>query len=111
LADVVCYATEPITAQYSWTFSTNTYASATLYVPEESIAAYQSSSYCWSQFENIKPLSQYTDIQAVTLSGESTAPAVIYDLNGARVYNRREHLAPGIYVVRQGDKSHKVLIK
>jgi hypothetical protein len=112
LTDVVCYATEPITTPYySWIFSNNTYASATLYVPEEAIAAYQSSYYCWSQFENIKPLSQYTDIQAVTLSGESTAPAVIYDLNGARVYKELEHLAPGIYVVHQGDKSHKVLIK
>jgi hypothetical protein len=59
LTDVVCYATEPITAQYSWTFSTNTYASATLYVPDESIAAYQSTSYCWSKFQNIKPLSEY----------------------------------------------------
>lgn len=111
LTSVVCYAVVPVETKYTDIFGVNTYTFATLYVPEESIDTYRNSSYCWGKFQNIKPLSQYSDIQAVTLSGETTAPSEIYDLNGARVYKDLENLAPGIYVVRQGDKSHKVLIK
>jgi hypothetical protein len=87
------------------------YKLPTLYVPEESIDAYKNSTYSWRYFMNIKPLSEYTDIPAVRLSGVSTTPDGIYDLNGARVRNDYESLAPGIYMMRQGDKSRKILVK
>jgi hypothetical protein len=106
---VVCYATEPIVTEDLDTFAN--YKLPTLYVPGESIDAYKNSTYSWRYFMNIKPLSEYTDIPAVRLSGVSTTPDGIYDLNGARVRNDYESLAPGIYMMRQGDKSRKILVK
>jgi hypothetical protein len=112
LTSVVCYATDPIAADVQNSpFYTQAYNRATLYVPEEAITAYRTTSYCWSNFQNIKPLSEYTSLQTVPLSGEASESAVIYDLKGVRVDGDTEHLAPGFYLVRQGDKSRKILVK
>jgi hypothetical protein len=110
ITEVICHATEP-TETFGTTFSDVTYTSATLFVPETSINAYRTSQYDWSKFQNILPISQYTDIQSARISTEMTVPTMIYDINGKRSIGNLQNLMPGIYVVRQGDKSRKMLVK
>jgi hypothetical protein len=40
-----------------------------------------------------------------------TVPTMIYDINGKRSIGNLQNLMPGIYMVRQGDKSRKMLVK
>lgn len=51
-------------------------------------------------------------INPVSISGDAAnAPVEIYDLNGHKVSNSNADLLPGIYVVRQGNKVSKVVVK
>jgi hypothetical protein len=112
LSEIICHATIPIKAEsYNFTFSDSTYTKATLYVPEESIDAYRATAYCWSKFLNIQPLSQYSDLEAVTISDRATTPEVFYDLTGKRYVGDAQSLTPGVYIVRQGVTSRKILVK
>jgi hypothetical protein len=77
LSEVICHAIVPINAEDTATFSTSTYTSAPLYVPEESIEAYRTSSYCWSKFQSIKPISNVNAPDSVKTLQEylNTLPA------------------------------------
>ena len=55
LKTLICYAVTPPTLRNSNTFSD--YSTPVLYVPEESLEAYQTTD-CWSRFTNIVPIKQ-----------------------------------------------------
>ena len=59
LKSVICNATTPPTSGYDYPFSYDNYEDAILYVPEESIPAYQEDFY-WGAFANIRASGDYT---------------------------------------------------
>jgi hypothetical protein len=109
------------------TFSEETYANGTLYVPESSIEAYAKAP-CWKDFKNIKALDDYntiTDIgvdcgttfridgNTLHLIGDSLVRVV--SINGSTIYNgngnRDINLDKGMYIVVIGDKVSKIVVK
>ncbi len=79
-------------------------ANATLQVPEESISAYKEA----AEWKTFKTITKITDaVNGVEF--DSNLPAEYYNLAGVRV--AADRLVPGIYVVRQGDKTFRILVK
>jgi hypothetical protein len=112
LRDVVCYANNPApTAEANTLFSDSTYTYGTLYVPENALDDYRNTPYAWSSFQNIQPLAMYSDITTTQLSEDTYSAATIYDLNGILQSSNMQRLTPGIYVVKQGNKCRKILVK
>lgn len=108
-------------------FMTETYSKATLYVPTEAIEDYKQAPY-WNRFLNIKSIDDYNGVSGiaadnttVTVSGreitvEGTDKLVgIHDISGKAVYSGAPTTvampAAGVYIVRVGDKSYKVMVK
>ena len=92
---------------------------ATLYVPEESLDAYQAADQ-WKAFGNFATLEDASDILTgiddIIADGDGDAYGFdpddeieYYNLNGIRVSG--ENLQPGIYILRQGNKTAKILVK
>ena len=92
---------------------------ATLYVPEESLDAYQAADQ-WKAFGNFATLEDAKDIVTgindIIADGDGDANGFnpnaeieYYNLNGIRVSG--ENLQPGIYILRQGSKTAKILVK
>jgi hypothetical protein len=105
LKNVVCYAEVPpaidrLLTKYN----------VTLYVPSTSVDAYKTSQYVWGKFRYIKPLDEYDAIDLAKASTYDT-PATIYTLDGVRVSGSVSSLKSGIYVIRQGGKVRKVMVK
>lgn len=48
---------------------------------------------------------------AVATIESADAPVVIYNVNGVKMGNNSDRLAPGIYIVRQGTSVKKIAIK
>ena len=91
---------------------------ATLYVPAEALDAYKAAAQ-WSAFGNFAtlqdaPAPEMSGVEDIIADGEadgfdSNAPVEYYNLNGIRVSG--ENLQPGIYILRQGTKTAKILVK
>lgn len=81
------------------------YQNATLKVPADAINAYKAAD-GWKIFTTIEalPSSGVEGIEA-----DVNAPVEYYNLQGQKV--AAESLVPGIYVIRQGNKASKVLVK
>lgn len=128
LTALYCQAkTPPTVADY--TFDNSHYTEVTLYVPDGTITAYQTAEY-WREFSKIEAV-DFTgindvigdsDITVSVVNGEicidgagASIPMVeVYAANGACVYRgsdtRIGNLARGIYVVRIGSKTIKVVL-
>lgn len=112
LKSVTCYVTEPISAERD-IFPVDAYDSATLYVPTESLSAY----------EKTKPWSYFYDIKSVEASGVETVPAIedvaidftlpydVFNLNGVKIADSTDNLPAGIYILRQGNAVKKIAVK
>lgn len=112
LKSVTCYVTEPISAERD-IFPVDAYNSATLYVPTESLSAY----------EKTKPWSYFYDIKSVEASGVEAVPAIedvaidftlpyeVFSLNGVKIADSTDNLPAGIYIVRQGNNVKKIAVK
>ena len=84
-------------------FSETTYSKAELTVPKGSLESYKSA-YLWKKFLNI---SESGTTQVETITDESSQPIIYYDLSGRRVVNPTS----GIYILRQGPRTTKILLK
>lgn len=87
---------------------------ATLYVPEGCRATYWSHP-VWSKFNKIEE-TDFSGINDIEADDVSNLPAEYYNLNGIKVAvgapgEQSSGLAPGIYIVRRGSKTEKVLIR
>lgn len=102
LQSVECAATVPPSlGSDAWTGS-NT-ANATLYVPSESVAAYEAADQ-WKDFGVCTSI--VTGIDEIEAAGGT---ATIYDLQGRRVQG--DNLPVGLYIIKQGNQTRKVLVK
>lgn len=77
--------------------------SAVLHLPEGADVQAYRDAHCWGDFFAVE--TAVTDIED---DFDSNAPAVYYTLQGVTV--NRDRLTPGIYIVRQGNKTSKILI-
>lgn len=88
------------------TFSDNTYENCELYVPEEAFETYANKDY-WSRFKNIKVYDYGNDVEEI----ETRSPEPeIFDLNGRRVDKNTIEHTKGVYIIRKGNKSRKIII-
>jgi len=88
------------------TMTNKQYMDVKVYVPEEAIEAYKNAD-SWKNFWNLAPLSS-SGID--NIEADSDAPTRIYTINGIEVTDK-ESLPSGIYIMRQGSKSRKFVVK
>lgn len=89
-------------------FDESTYETATLFVKEEAI----------DKIKNTTPWNKFSDIRAFDFSGINETQAEInlsekveiYDLSGRLVSGSTDSLEHGIYIIRRGQNSRKVVI-
>lgn len=81
-----------------------------LYVPTEAVEKCKTIQ-PWCQFEKILPISAGAE-DIVADEAEQDVPAEYFNLNGQRMnVDSHRQLAPGLYIVRQGDKTSKIVIQ
>ena len=82
----------------------------TLHVLPKYLSAYRTVSQ-WKDFTNIKgDLTEIGGIEVVRVDElDHTLPMNVYNMNGVKMGDRLEDLPAGIYIVRQGNKSAKVV--
>ena len=86
-------------------------SSSTLHVPA-GCAKYYSRADQWKEFGNI--IDDWSGVEDVIVDGDAegfdpSLPIEYYDLNGNRVVGAS--LTPAVYIVRQGAKTAKILVK
>lgn len=97
-------------------FDNSVYSTATLWVPQEAVALYGRIS-PWRNFYNIKPYDFTTGVEDVVFSpkegyeDDSKELMGIFTIDGVKVSETMENLAPGIYVIREGGATRKIMVK
>lgn len=90
-------------------FPNAVYNNATLYVEKGGLEkAYVTSP--WMYFVNINEV-DFSGIEYVLVDIDSSAPVQIYNLNGVKVADTMDNIPAGIYIIRQGNKSKKIIVK
>ena len=91
-------------------FEQTVYDNATLYVPVGSLTTFEKTT-PWSSFNNIKEKEFSSAMEEIPAAPSRTEREGIYKLNGVKVGNCSENLAPGIYIVRQGSDTKKIAVE
>lgn len=110
---IICRAVEPVTIEgshsYLWDYTTPIYG--TIYVPAQSVEAYQALE-CWRYFR-VEPMTpeMESDVKMITNEHGDFAETEVYNLMGNKVATSTGNLPAGIYIVRHGDKTTKVFIR
>ena len=108
LTSVYYNTMEPIVAYNI--FGPKTYSDATLYVPEAAVEVFKQTE-PWSNFRNIQGYDFPAGVEDVTAGADETQPCEYFTLSGVKAGISREDLDPGIYIMRQGNASKKVVVK
>ena len=117
LKEIICRAVLPPSANNN-SFDQTTYSTARLNVPEEAITAYKDHA-VWSLFE-IGEAPDKSDIEEVIIADEEQQDADarfdIYNLRGMLIKRDAtdddlKELRPDVYILRQGAKARKVMVK
>lgn len=90
-------------------FDDYTYSNGTLFVPAEAIEKCKVIS-PWKYFKNIKAF-DFSGVDQITSDIDFSSPLEVYTLNGVHIADSIDSLVPGLYIVRQGNKSKKIAIK
>lgn len=108
---VVCKSAEPAAATRDL-FQVGVYDNATLYVPKGSRAKYESA-VPWKYFYNITEdeFNGIEEVEAESGTIREEYGAEIFNLNGVKVADSADGLPAGIYIVRQGAKTEKIVVK
>lgn len=101
-------AKDPIEGNW-YTFDETVYAQATLYVPAEAVNKCRQID-PWRNFLRIDAY-EFDGIKDVETDIDNNQPCDVYTLGGMRVATSTEGLAPGIYILRQGDKAKKIAVQ
>lgn len=111
LTSMTCYSTEPYVDNDIFNLKVAgafcTFDNATLYIPKGTLEKYQTTE-PWKYFKNIKEI-DFAGIEDVAVSNNPDS-CEVYNLNGMKVGDNTENLAPGIYIVKSGGKTRKVII-
>lgn len=99
-ADMLCLAPSTV-------FTDAVYENATLYVSEKGKADVELAT-PWRLFKKVEV---YDPASVGSNIIDENLPVEIYNLNGVKVNNSTNHLPAGVYIIRQGNKAQKVIIK
>ena len=88
------------------TFEYSTYREASLFVPEEAYYNYKAAQY-WSSFEQMET----SGLDNIITDINYAQPIEIYDLKGIKIGVSTNNLDAGVYIVRQGAKTRKIIVK
>ena len=97
-------------------FSNSTYSTATLWVPQEAVNICQRIN-PWRNFYDIKPYDFTTGVEDIDFSSEegyeddSQELTEVFTLDGVKVSDNPENLSSGVYVIRQGSETKKIMVK
>lgn len=98
-------------------FNNINYRNATLWVPEEALDLYKRIS-PWREFYNIQYIVCSSGINDIYFTESDkcddeidTEYVQVYSLSGVQVANTLEGLPQGIYIIRQGKTSKKIVVK
>lgn len=83
------------------------YDTATLYVSEGSLADYSNAA-VWKKFLNVST-NEYSGVNGVEVDGNEAVE--VYNLNGMKVGESTAGLAKGLYIVKQGAETRKIIVK
>ena len=128
LAEIRSFNTVPPIVEDRYNFTTQQYIDVAVYVPESALDAYRTAA-VWKNFFSIQSL-QSAGINNVAENAGVTVSAVdgsivingydgaaiveVFGIGGNRVYSGHDaaitDLAPGVYVVRIGDSTTKVML-
>ena len=99
------------------------YNGVTLYVPRGAVSAYENSENCWwkflniveSDFAGIDQMFQ-SDVNTVIttvneISAETDESVEVFNLNGIKVADSKENLAPGLYIVVEKNRRYKIQVR
>lgn len=109
LSVIRCRAVNPPEIQ-SHTFTESTYKDAKLIVPDESVGLYSTIGAYWPQFNTILGMSE-AGVDDVAVDDEQLLPIEYYRLDGVKVGDNVDCLAPGLYLKRQGGKTGKMIVR
>jgi hypothetical protein len=109
LDTIICYAIVPPIAECS--FGIEAYANCQLLVPEESLDRYKEDQYEWSLFKNIGVIPEITAVESPEASYPAISHPTIYNLNGTAISGDIQSLSPGIYIIKEGGKSRKIIVR
>ncbi|MDE6693876.1 MAG: hypothetical protein K2K05_10870, partial [Muribaculaceae bacterium] len=109
LTSVFYNTMEPIKV-YTSIFDSGTYSDATLYVPESAVETFKKTQ-PWSKFRNIQAYDFISGIEDVSAGFDETLPCEYFTLSGVKAANSMDGLAPGIYIMRQGNAIRKIVVK
>ena len=116
LKDVYYATTRPTNDASENIFDNSTYSSATLWVPQEAVELCQRIS-PWRNFYDIKPYDFATGVEDIVFSPEDRYEddvkelTEVFTLDGAKVSETQENLSPGVYVIRKGSETKKIVVK
>lgn len=82
------------------------YSKPTLYVKDSAMDKIKETT-PWNKFNNIE-VYDFSDIEDIIV--EKDEPIEVYNFNGIKVSNKIDGLAPGIYIIRQGNKVEKIAV-
>lgn len=87
---------------------------AVIYIPKGSLEAYRTAE-GWDYFSDFRELEDFDDA-VESVSGDDSTPVEVYTLNGVSVAHGAcaadlESLPAGFYVIRQGSKTRKIMVK
>ena len=108
LTSIYYSAKNPIEGSNSIFYDIN-YENVTLYVPAEAVGKCKHIE-PWKNFSKIE-VYDFSGIEDVFVEIDSTLPYEVYNLNGVMIGNSIENIAPGIYIVHQGNVVKKIAVK
>ena len=109
LSETPCTANEDL-------FSSTVYENATLHIPHATLDTYSTTA-PWNLFKNIIEDGSLSAIDTVEADNATigaidySAPFDVYSLQGTRVADSTIGLTPGIYIIRQGTATAKIVIR
>ena len=117
LTVIICHAVEPVTIvrednpdyPYLWNKTNPRYGQ--IYVPAQSVEAYKASE-CWKYFD-VYPMTpdMVNSIKDVNAGQNDFAATEVYNLDGVKVAGSTDNLPAGIYIVRKGSKTSKIVVQ
>ncbi len=90
-------------------FSTLTYTSATLYVPEEALERCKRIS-PWKNFQMIVAY-EFSGIEEISEPFDVFLPYEVYTYGGMKITDSMDNLPKGSYIIRQGKFSKKIVVR
>lgn len=113
LISVYYAASDPIEGDSAIFFSedenNNIYDKATLYVPAEAVEKCKQID-PWKNFTKIEAY-DFSRIEEVIADFNADEPYEVFNLNGVKAGDSLNSLAPGLYIIRQGNTVKKIAVK